>query len=149
MNDEYIKGFCDGLLANKHHPQTLQIMDYSFEQVCELIKKDQENKMTNKYQWCEPNAKNDKEFLGWLYERLRNVFGEHTSDTYMQRLSKIADDMPGAIPNKMTKMLENNPTLASEREVFRKELDKLGHPEATHYSHWALEAFDRVHGLRD
>lgn len=148
-SDDYLQGFRDGISVNTEHPQTLKIMGYSLAEIFELVAKDQENKMTDKYQWCEPDAKNDKEFLGWIFEHLRNVFGEHTSKPHMQRLSKIVDSMPGAIPDKMAKMLENNPILAGEREAFRKELDKLGHPEATAYSHWALEAFDRVHRLRD
>jgi hypothetical protein len=32
-----------------------------------------------------------------------------------------------------------------QREQFRQALADLGHPEATAYSHWALEAYDRVH----
>jgi hypothetical protein len=99
-----------------------------------------------KYQWCEPTGTTDKEFLGWIYERLHSVFGERD---YMQRLSKIIDAMPGAIPSKMDKILADSPALAAKREAFREELNKLGHPEATCYSHWALEAFDRVHKLRE
>ena len=102
-----------------------------------------------KYQWCEPTGTTDKEFLGWIYERLHSVFGERMSVDYMQRLAKLVDAMPGIIPDKMMKALENSPALAMEREAFREELDKLGHPEATVYTHWALEAFDRVHRLRD
>lgn len=103
-----------------------------------------------KYQWCEPTGATDKEFLGWIYERLHNVvFGERLTLDYMQRLSKIVDAMPGSIPSKMDKILADNPALAREREAFREELDKLGHPEATCYSHWVLEAFDKVHKLRE
>lgn len=32
-----------------------------------------------------------------------------------------------------------------DREKFRQALADLGHPEATVYSHWALEAYDKVH----
>lgn len=102
------------------------------------------------YQWCSENAKTDKEFLGWLFDRLQNVFGEqYTRHSYMRRLADIIDAMPGTIPDKMSKILENNPNLNVKREAFRQALDYLGHSEATCYSHWALEAFDRAHNLRE
>lgn len=32
-----------------------------------------------------------------------------------------------------------------DREKFRQALSDLGHPEATIYSSWVLEAYDKVH----
>jgi len=43
--ESYHKGFIDGLSANQSYPQTLRIMDYSLEQVIELIWKNEESKM--------------------------------------------------------------------------------------------------------
>jgi beta-N-acetylglucosaminidase len=101
------------------------------------------------YQWCEQTGATDKEFLGWIYQRLHDVFGERMTLDYMRRLDKIIQDTPGIIPNKMTKILENNPVLREQREAFRKALNDLGHSEATVYSHWALEAFDTAFRLRE
>ncbi len=100
-----------------------------------------------KYDWCEHNAKTDKEFLGWIYTRLQSK-GDRLTDAWMQRLETIINNMDGIIPDKMTKKLENNPELKDIREDFRKALADLGHSEATCYSHWALEAFDIANGLR-
>lgn len=101
------------------------------------------------YQWCEPTGTSDKEFIGWIYERLHSAFGERISLDYMQRLDKFIQSMPGVIPDKMQKALENNPMLAANREQFRQHLADLGHDEATCYCHWALEAFDKTFRLRD
>lgn len=102
------------------------------------------------YKWCSENAKTDKEFLGWIFERLQTVFGEqYLSHSYMRRLASIIDSMPGDIPDKLTKILESNPDLNIKREAFREALANLGHSEATCYNHWALEAFDRAHNLRE
>lgn len=42
----------------------------------------------------------------------------------------------------MNKNIDNR---NADREKFRQALADLGHPEATVWTHWALEAYDRVH----
>lgn len=37
---------------------------------------------------------NDKEFLNWVYERLKYIHKEDERSTYMRRFSKIIDDTP-------------------------------------------------------
>ncbi len=147
----YYNGFYDGAKTDVSRGK-ITIMGYDLSKICDILCKHEEHKemaKNLKYQWCEPDGATDKEFLGWIYERLHSVFGERLTLDYMQRLSKIVDAMPGAIPNKMEKILAASPDLAKKREAFREQLDKLGHSEATCYTHWALEAFDRVHNLRE
>lgn len=102
----------------------------------------------SKYKWCECDAKTDQEFLGWIYERLRERHKENINYQHMIRLEEVIKNTPGIIPDKLTKQLENNPVLAAQREAFRKALADLNHPEATCYTHWALEAFDIAYDLR-
>lgn len=101
-----------------------------------------------KYEWCSESAQSTGEFLGWIYDRLQNKLGDNLMCQHMRRLDSIIDDMPGVIPSKFDKMLYNNPELTKKREAFRQALVDLGHTEATTYTHWALEAFDKAHELR-
>lgn len=149
--EAYKKGFYAGANIDASSGK-IQIMGYDLFKIFDMLTELEEKKamaINLKYQWCEPDAKTDKEFLGWIYQRLHSTFGERMTLDYMQRLSKLVDAMPGAIPNKMEKILAASPDLAKKREAFREQLDKLGHSEATCYTHWALEAFDRVHNLRE
>lgn len=55
-------------------------------------------RITN-YEWCSSEGKSDNEFLGWIFCRLQDVFGEqYTRHDYMRRLARIIDGMPGEIP---------------------------------------------------
>lgn len=51
-----------------------------------------------KFNWCDSTSVSNKEFLGWLYDRLQNVFGEHCNLDYMKRLERIIDAYTCAIP---------------------------------------------------
>lgn len=51
-----------------------------------------------KYEWCRENADADKEFLGWIYSRLQDVFGERFNSLHMQRLDNLISAMPGELP---------------------------------------------------
>lgn len=42
--ESYRKGFYDGMSVDKEYPQRLMIMEYSFEQIIDLIVKDRERK---------------------------------------------------------------------------------------------------------
>lgn len=52
----------------------------------------------NKFEYCGYSEESsDRDFLGFVYARLNLVFGERPNDSYMKRLEKMIDDMPGKI----------------------------------------------------
>ena len=101
-----------------------------------------------KYMWCSPNADSNKEFLGFIYERLYRVFGDKPYSTHMQRLEKLINQADGTIPNKLEKILEHNPKLKAQREAFRKAINELDFDTDSDIN-LAIEAFDRVNNLKD
>jgi hypothetical protein len=51
-----------------------------------------------KYDYCGyQKDSSDRDFLGYIYARLNQVFGERPNMDYMQRLEKLIDVMPGKI----------------------------------------------------
>ena len=51
-----------------------------------------------KYQWCKPDTLGNKEFLGWVYDRLQNK-GDNLMDGHMKRLDDYIDKLSGTIPD--------------------------------------------------
>lgn len=119
--DDYLKGFREGMSLNHNEPRTFSFMGYTMDLLIELIRKDEEEKFYSGAQWTEQDIKNmernkmatevnrkfeycgydkessDRDFLGFIYARLNQVFGEKSNTTYMQRLEKLIDNMPGKI----------------------------------------------------
>ena len=52
-----------------------------------------------KYQWCREDAPSQKEFLGWVYDRLQNRLDDPWSCPYMKRLDAYIEVMSGTIPD--------------------------------------------------
>lgn len=100
--EAYSRGFRDGAMTDPRNVTTIMVAGYSFDEILKLVLKDQEEKAmakNTKYAWCSIDANTDKEFLGWLYDRLQNVFGEKWDLDYMQRFNKIIDKTEGFIPD--------------------------------------------------
>ncbi len=54
--------------------------------------------LNTKFEYCGyTKESSDRDFLGFIYARLNQVFGEKPSQEYMQRLEKLIDEMPGKI----------------------------------------------------
>lgn len=54
--------------------------------------------INKKYEYCGyTEESSDKDFLGYIYARLNQVFGEPPSEDYMKRLEELIDKTPGKI----------------------------------------------------
>ena len=54
--------------------------------------------LNKKFEYCGYQAdSSDRDFLGWVYARLNQVFGENPNQEYMKRLENFIDEMPGKI----------------------------------------------------
>ena len=94
------------------------------------------------YDWCSENSKYDKEFLGWIFARLQNVFNDnYIRNPHMQRLAKIINSMEGEIPTEPSDCSENK----KNRELFRKALAEAGFAGFTNFSSPILEVYDKIH----
>ena len=55
-------------------------------------------KFNSKYEYCGyTEESSDKDFLGFIYARLNQVFGECPDGLHMKRLEKLIDGMKGKI----------------------------------------------------
>lgn len=94
------------------------------------------------YEWCSENSETDKEFLGWIFARLQNVYREnYNRSPHLRRLANIIDNMEGEIPSGPNSNEENE----KNREMFRQALADAGFAGFTTFSSPILEAYDRIH----
>lgn len=53
-------------------------------------------KVNNKYEYCGYQSdSSDRDFLGFIYARLNQVFGENPDNSYMLRLEELIEKTPG------------------------------------------------------
>jgi hypothetical protein len=96
----YRKGFINGV-TTKDSPHKIMMFGIEIGELLDIVSNHLYGvKMAKnlKYQWCRSDAESDKEFLGWVYDRLQNK-GDSLSDQHMRRLDEIVNTIWGTIPN--------------------------------------------------
>jgi hypothetical protein len=83
--------------------QLFDLFGYNYEQIQQILVKYGKGLKTQmaktlKYQWCRSDAESDKEFLGWVYDRLQSK-GDSISEQHMKRLDEIVNTIWGTIPD--------------------------------------------------